>query len=359
MNNKKVMVLMVGLCLVLALTVLPFISACSSSTSTTSSSSTSTTVQVKVIKGQSLFPVEDFGYIIMDKTVIPTLNQKLASYGIKFELNGPDILVPTPEMFGALKQGSIGFTFSDFSFDSQYIPETIVAFSLPFSWSKVSDSLAFWDKYGGLSFYRESYKTANIHMTYGLPEANNSLMLKKLITQVSDLKGLKIWCSPPHDSYIAATGAQAMVLNPSEIFMGLQLGTLDGTTYSEPELKTMSLYQVVKYVYHPAIQSFVNVNFNFNLDTWNSFSPEVQNIIDSTVKELAPNFSQQYVDAQKIGQDFFTANGGTIVDVAPALDAELKAIGRGTWDAIGTAGGDRTIQAVKMVRDTMTGEGIK
>jgi TRAP-type C4-dicarboxylate transport system substrate-binding protein len=295
----------------------------------------------------------------MTKTVIPKINEKLASKGLVLELNGPDILVPSGEMFGALKQGSIGFTFSDFSFDSQYIPETIVAFSLPFSWTKLSDSLAFWDKYGALQYYRESYTNANIHLTYCLPEGNNSLMLKKLVTSVNELKGLKIWCSPPHDSYIAATGAEADVLPPTEIFMGLQLGTLDGVTYSEPELKTLNFYQVVKYLYHPAIQSMLSVNFNFNLDTWKSFSPDVQNIIDSTVKELAPDFNNQYQAASTVGVEFFKANGGTVVDVAPALDAQLKQIGRGTWDAIGTAGGDRTIKAIQMVRDTMKGEGIQ
>jgi TRAP-type C4-dicarboxylate transport system substrate-binding protein len=361
LKSKRV-IIMLSLCLVLALLVIPFASACSSSTSTSpssSSTSASSSAQIKVIKGQSLFPVEDYGHIIMTQTIIPKLNEKLAAKGIKLELNGPDILVPSGEMFGALKQGSIGFTFSDFSFDSQYIPETIVAFSLPFSWTKLSDNLAFWDKYGALQFYRESYAKSNIHLTYGLPEGNNSLMLKKMITSVADLKGLKVWCSPPHDSYIAATGAEPVTLSPSEIFMGLQLGTLDGVTYSEPELKTLNFYQVVKYLYHPAIQSMLSVNFNFNLDTWKSFSSEVQAIIDSTVKELAPNFNDQYQAAATLGVDFFKSNGGTVVDVSPALDAQLKQLGRGTWDAIGTAGGDRTIQAIKIVRDTMAGEGIK
>jgi TRAP-type C4-dicarboxylate transport system substrate-binding protein len=358
--NKRYFKLSLFISLVLIIVVLVLTSACSSgSTSTATNTATSTaSAQVTTIKGTALFPTEDYGYIILSNSLLPKLNQQLEGKGIKLELYAPDMLVPSSELFDALSKGTVGFTLSDFSFDSQFIPETIVAFSLPRAWRNIDQDITWWDKYGAASFYADSYAQHNIHFTYPLPEARNSLMTKNKINSLADLKGQKIWCSPPHDTFIALLGAEATTLPPPDIFMGLQLGTLDGVTYSEPELKTMNLYQVVKYLNWPAIQDIVNVNFNFNMDTWKKFSPEVQNIIDTTVKDFAREFSSQYQAAANTGIDFFKSNGGTVVEFSGDLLTQYTAKAFETWDII-AKGSDRTAQAVQMVKDFMKGENIQ
>jgi TRAP-type C4-dicarboxylate transport system substrate-binding protein len=358
MSNKFVL-LIISLLLVTLIATLAFTSGCSPATSTSSTVATSSNSAVKVIKGQSLFPESDYGYITFNKVILSKINERIADKGIQLELKGPDTLVPSGEMFSALKMGSLAFAFTDFGFDSQSIPELIVGIEMPYSWESFDQNMTFFEKYGALKFFRESYASANIHLAAPISGPPNVLMLKKEIKSVQDLKGVKIWCGPPDDIFIADIGAEPVSIPPPEVYMGLQLGTLDGCTYSEPELETMNFYQVVKYVYHPAVNTCMNLPFNFNMDVWKSFTPEVQNIIDSTAKEFNKEYNTQYNVGAKQGLTFFKAKGGTVIDLSPEIVAQFKQTARATWDKIAQASNsDRAVQAVKMLKDFMKAENI-
>jgi TRAP-type C4-dicarboxylate transport system substrate-binding protein len=309
------------------------------------------------IKGQTIFPAEDLGYSVISAAILDSLNQKLKGR-YHFTIFLPGMLVPPDEQFDATSKGSIQFSLTDFSFDSQFIPETIVAFALPGSWQTIDQDLKFFDKYGGLSFLQDSYAKTNIRLTYPLPEGRNSLMTKKQIATLSDFKGIKIWCTPPASFLVRDLGSEPTFLPIDELFTALQLGTVDGMTYSEPELKTLNFYQVVNYVIHPAIQEVLNVSWEFNLDTWKSFPPDVQNTIDSTIKELSPKTGAQYIAAANDGLTFFQSKGGHVVDLPPADAAKFNQMGRAIWDEVGKAS-PRTAQLVQMVRDFMKAENIQ
>jgi TRAP-type C4-dicarboxylate transport system substrate-binding protein len=358
--SKKSVLLIITLALVILIAIIPFTSACSpAATSTSSTATTSSSSAVKVIKGQSLFPDSDYGYITFNKVILSKINERLADKGIQLELKGPDTLVPSGEMFSALKMGSLAFAFTDFGFDSQSLPELIVGIEMPFSWQSYDQNMTFFEKYGALQFFRESYASANIHLSAPISGPPNVLMLKKEIKTVGDLQGLKIWCGPPDDIFIADIGAAPVSIPPPEVYMGLQLGTLDGCTYSEPELETMNFAQVVKYVYHPAVNTCMNLPFNFNMDIWNSFSPEVQNIIDSTAKEFNKEYNTQYNIGAQQGLAYFKAHGGTVIDLSPEVVAQFTQTARASWDKIvQVSNSDRAVQAVKMLRDFMKAENI-
>ncbi|MBO8164615.1 MAG: TRAP transporter substrate-binding protein [Brevibacillus sp.] len=100
------------------------------------------------------------------------------------------------------------------------------------------------------------------------------------ITSPEDFKGLKIRVpeSPVRIKTFEALGASPIAMSWSEVFTGLQQGTLDGQENPLSAIESASLYDVQKYltitnhVYSPA-------TLFINLDKWNSLTEEQQNII--------------------------------------------------------------------------------
>jgi len=75
------------------------------------------------------------------------------------------------------------------------------------------------------------------------------LFLNKPITQVSDLKGLKVRCSPTHIEFLKKVGAQPMVIPPPDVHTALERGVVDG--FIQPlagGFTRHGFHEVVKYI---------------------------------------------------------------------------------------------------------------
>jgi len=307
-------------------------------------------------KCASLFTADDLCYKTQATTIVNTINERLAGR-LHIELFFPDMLVPVSQQFEACSKGVFEVSMTAPALDAQWIPEAVVAFSLPASWEDLEQNLKFFHEYGGLDFFRESYAQHNQYFLRQLPYGRNSLMTKKPINELSDIKGMKIWCEPPQSYTIRDIGAAPTFMPLEDLYMALKLGTLDGCVYSEPELKSLSLYEVVNYVYHPSIQEVLTVNITVNLDAWNSLPPDMQDEINAIMDEINPKMKEALTAEEVVGIEFFKEHGGTVIDFTPAQAAEVRRISRGTWDEIG-ATSERTAQAVEMLRNFLKAENI-
>jgi len=307
-------------------------------------------------KCQSLYPAEDLCHKVQATTIVNTINERLAGR-LHIELFLPDMLVPVPEQFEACGKGVFELNMTACAFDAQWIPEAMVAFSLPASWENLEQSQKFFHEYGGLDFFRESYALHNHYFLRQLPYGHNSLMTKERINELSDIEGMKIWVEPPQSYPIRDLGGAPTFMPLEDLYMALKLGTLDGCVYSEPELKYLSLYEVVNYVYHPSIQECLNVDITANLDAWNSLPPDIQDEIEAIMDEINPQMCKAIMAEEAVGLEFFKEHGGTVVDFTPTQAAELRRISRGSWDEIG-ATSPRAAQAVEMLRNFLKAEGI-
>ncbi len=307
-------------------------------------------------KCQSLYPAEDLCHKVKATTIVNTINERLAGR-LHVELFLPDMLVPVPEQIEACGKGVFELNMTACAFDAQWIPEAMVAFSLPASWENLEQSQKFFHEYGGLDFFRESYAPHNHYFLRQLPYGHNTLMTKERINELSDIKGMKIWVEPPQSYPVRDLGGSPTFMPLEDLYMALKLGTLDGCVYSEPELKYLSLYEVVNYIYHPSIQEVINVDITVNLDAWNSLPPDIQDEIEAIMDEINPQMCRAIMAEEAVGQEFFKEHGGTVVDFTPAQAAEVRRISRGSWDEIG-ATSPRAAQAVEMLRNFLKAEGI-
>jgi TRAP-type transport system periplasmic protein len=114
------------------------------------------------------------------------------------------------------------------------------------------------------------------------------------VATVDDLKGKKIRVAPLLRHFVEASGAEPITLPPSDIFLAIDRGTVDGFTWPVADGYTRNDWQTVtkSLVDQPMYRS--GAGLAVNLDTWNGLSTEIQEIM---IKAAA--------ESQVFAQDWF------------------------------------------------------
>jgi TRAP-type C4-dicarboxylate transport system substrate-binding protein len=360
-NKKKMCTLLVVGSLLLTLLAVVFTGGCETSTDETTPPPTdgTTTPPPEVIHwtGQSLLGTGDLTWDMQLPIFMDTIYEETDGQ-LEIEMFLPDALVPVPEQFDALSQGVFEVIATAFPFDAQWLPEAMVAYSLPGSWQSLDQALKFFLDYGAWDLFKEAYAEQNQYLLGYIPWGPFIMMTTDPVNEWSDMQGMSFWAEPPNDILFAALGGSPTWLPPADLYMGLKLGTVDGCGYTPAELKTMNLYEVVNYVYFPPLEDYIFGGITINLDAWNSLSPELQNQIETLMwEEISPEMATVYAAQTQAGLDFFEEHGGEIVYLSPDMAAEMVSRSRGTWDEVAAAS-DRTAQLVELLRDFLEAEGI-
>jgi TRAP-type C4-dicarboxylate transport system substrate-binding protein len=111
------------------------------------------------------------------------------------------------------------------------------------------------------------------------------LISQKEVNGIEDLEGMKLRVPPLTRYFAQAAGAESITLPPSEIFLAMDRGTVDGFTWPVSDGFTNYGWQSVsKYLIDkPMYRSGVGIEMN--LAKWESLSPEHQEIILKAVAE--------------------------------------------------------------------------
>ncbi len=324
---------------------------------TTTETPAAETAEVINWNAQAIFPAEDLCYKTQATTIVNTINERLDGR-LHIELYQPDMLVPVMEQFSACAQGVFEVNITAFDYDSQWVPEAMVAFSLPGAWQNLDQCLAFFDDYGGLEFFREGYEGQNMYLLRNLPYGRDCLMTKEELKSLDDLHGKKMWAPAPKAQLMQEMGSLPVEMPIEELYMSLKLGTIDQAIYSLPELKTLNLYEVVDYVYLPAIVPVLNVSISLNLDAWNALDPALRAEIEAIMDEINPQMFNAIAAEEQVGLDLFESKEGTVIEMPEDWVLEFHETGRETWDIIADEG-PRVAEAVDLVRAFVEAEGIQ
>ncbi|MGS1096870.1 TRAP transporter substrate-binding protein (plasmid) [Aquamicrobium terrae] len=141
------------------------------------------------------------------------------------------------------------------------------------------------------------------------------------VKSVDDLKGKKLRVAPLTRHFVQAVGAESITLPPSEIFLAMDRGTVEGFSWPVADAFTRYGWQTVtKYMINqPMYRSGGSVAMN--LDKWDSLSPEVQEILLKAIAETQ-NFALEWFDKnQKEQEAIMKKDGMEIVEIS---DEEAK-----------------------------------
>jgi TRAP-type C4-dicarboxylate transport system substrate-binding protein len=103
---------------------------------------------------------------------------------------------------------------------------------------------------------------------------------KESITSLDDIKGKKLRTAGAIMELTAkALGATPVTIGPSDFYLSLQRGTVDGAIYTIPGWRAYSLHEVLNSSTTNAGLGSVAFATLINEDVWQSLSPEVQSIL--------------------------------------------------------------------------------
>lgn len=207
--------------------------------------------------------------------------------GLDIKVYSPDALFKTSEAPEALKKGAVEMVLSNGSYHTSILPEAVLESGLPFG-AKTSQEvhkLLYGTEY--FKILRQAYAEKHNAYLLGLTSVSSYNYLTKFpVKTLDDLKGKKIRAAGLFGQVAQAHGAVPVNLTPSEQYMALQRGTIEGTIYPPYTGITYKLFEVTKYQIWPPIYPVMTINFLVNMDAWKSLPKEYQDILQEEVDKM-------------------------------------------------------------------------
>jgi TRAP-type C4-dicarboxylate transport system substrate-binding protein len=177
-----------------------------------------------------------------------------------------------------------------------------------------------------------------------------SLISKKPIHTLEDLKGLNVGCdTPPMAGLIKALGGNGIVVDFTEDYSNLSKGVIDAKTCGSQYVQIAKLYEVAKNMtVFFALGSVYSININ--LDVYNKMPPDVQNLAKTHMSKLASDLSQYFLHLPDTLNPKLAQQGLVFYNLPKAELDRWKALAYpGTLDAIAKFGDVGT--QIKQVAD--------
>lgn len=248
---------------------------------------------------------------------------------ITVELYPTSQLGTAPQMIEGVQNGTIEGVLIPSSYFASYAP-AIAILDLPFLFDTVGDGSASEKAYEVLNagtsldsyLYDRGFKVGGYLLC-----ANRYLLTTFPISKMSDLNGKNIWSlpSPILQNEIKSYGASPVSLDPGDIAVGLQNGTVDGVANDATFWFTQGLFETAKYKNMIPGSAMTNCFF-FSADWYDTLPANVQELVSATAKacidEVEYDYMQTFVD---MAEGKMMSEGGLqVVEASPELIDEMK-----------------------------------
>ena len=174
---------------------------------------------------------------------------KLSGGKIKIDIYPSSQLGTIPEMLSATQVGSLTFTMAVPAWYSNFM-KPVDAFTLPYIVSSADRLKTSLDGPLGKEVTRLA-EAAGFHVLgYWLIGGRHIVNKVRPVNKPADCQGLKLRVinSQVYIQAFRALGASTVALDPSELYVALQQGVVDGFEYPLPDLVSVKLYEVSKYL---------------------------------------------------------------------------------------------------------------
>lgn len=151
---------------------------------------------------------------------------------------------------------------------------------------------------------------------------------------LEDLKNQKIWCLPSTtlQDELTAYGAAPQSLDPSDIAVSLENGTVDGVETDVLFMNSQGLGESAKYLNQVPATPMTNL-FCFSADWFDSLPEDYQELLISTAQDVIMNKEVAYVDQQYEGSLAALQEAGIeIVEPDAALLTQMEDVSKSVKD---------------------------
>ena len=321
------------LCLVLALSLL---AGCGGDTNTQTNTNTNTNTQTNTNtsteitgsytirlgtptggKHQQNVTMEEF------KTRI----EEASNGAIKVELYPTSQLGTAPQMIEGVQNGTIEGVLIPSSYFASSAP-AIAVLDLPFLFKADGTAAARAQKILSAGTSLDDYLYQKGFVVGGYLLGGNQYILSTFpIEKLSDLSGHKLWTLPSQtlQKSLSAYGANPTAMDPSDVAVGLQNGTIEGVLNDCTFWLVQGLYQSAHEINLCPAGAFVNCFF-FSADWIDGLPENVKNLVLTTAKEVVNDYEVPYMTQySQEAMDKMVADGCTVHEPSEELLAEMAA----------------------------------
>ncbi|SHI36370.1 tripartite ATP-independent transporter solute receptor, DctP family [Dethiosulfatibacter aminovorans DSM 17477] len=169
----------------------------------------------------------------------------------------------------------------------------------------------------------------------------------KMVTSMADFEGQKIRTmeNPYHIAYWRAIGANPTPMAFSEVYIGLQQGTIDAQENPYETIVAAKLYEQQKYIINTNHVIHL-VSLVTNLNKFNSLPEDIQTAIVESA-QTAKVWAREQAD-ERIGQrvEIMESNDTEIIELSPELKKEMKEAAAPVYDMIREKIGDELVDSL-------------
>lgn len=231
------------------------------------------------------------------------------------------------------------------------LPVTLLAAGLPFIYNSYEQAYMFMFNRGFVDILNEAYAAQNIHVIpYECYTA--SIISKKPITSVSDIKGMKLRASGSMALFEDLVGAAVTNVSGSELYSALSTGIVDGATWGSAQaMVQMNLQEVASYYMDPDPVCGQWNCIYFNLDWWNALTTDQQNSLEAAIEMAGYNRTVATAANNVLTKQLFQSKYGVTIQTlsSDAID-EFSTYGMQLVDSFAEKD-DYSAKAVKALKD--------
>ena len=245
---------------------------------------------------------------------------------VKIKLHFSGSLVPAKDTVAAVRNGSVGGGTTSISFLAGIVRE--LSYMEPFFWipaeAKVGQEMM--DKLTPPS--RKLMEEKGMELMFGLPSSGLlTACRREHIKTVADWKGKKVRAAGRLQGLqLSAVGASPVAIDPGELYIALQNGTVDCTMFLANLTLSGKIYEVapnVTYWNDGANSSFYYVN----LDQWKKVSPADQKNILEMSDKLAKEWAVEQIGMQQqAAKDLEKTGANVFYPTRAQIDEHKKAM---------------------------------
>lgn len=273
---------------------LSLVSGCGSTSSTQNNtqfgSNSGKTIVFKAVTAWEENNIQSAGYTLFKKKL-----EELSNGRIKIQYAGGPEAIPAFNQGDAVRNGVVDFAVLSTAYYASQVPEAQVL-----NYSELT-TVEEWQS-GAMTFLNEIHnKKLNAQLLGRGTGMRYTLYTKTPINSISDFKGKRIRTSACYVPFIKALGAEAVIMQPGEIYTAIERGVIDGVAWPEAGITDLGLQKQVKYQIRPSFWK-VDTVIIMNLDKWKQLAKDDQDLIIKAAREVekvVPGEIDKYIENEQ------------------------------------------------------------
>ncbi|MCM8711597.1 TRAP transporter substrate-binding protein [Clostridium sp. SYSU_GA19001] len=270
---------------------------------------------------------------------------RLSGGRMKIEVYPNSVLGGDRELLETCKDGDIPFVVQNTAPQVTFMKE-ISVFDIPSVFSNIEEARQAIDNKEFYSLIEKVYEKAGYKLLGYADQGFRVMTTNKKVESLKDFKGQKIRTmeNSNHIAFWKSLGANPTPMTFSEVYIGLQQGTIDAQENPYEVIVSSKIYEQQKYAvdtnHLPHLISLI-VSDEF----YKKLPKEKQEIIDKAA-ESAKEYAREAADkriAEKIKS--IQSKGTEIIEVNEKLREEIKEASKPVYDSIRKQAGDKIVDA--------------